>query len=96
MRSPLSLLYAEQAQLPQLLFIGEVLQFSDHLCSLPMDQLQQLCILLEMGPQAWTQYSRWGLTRAEQRGTIPSLSLLATPLPMQTRISLVFWAAGAH
>ena len=29
-------------------------------------------------PQAWTQYSRWGLTRAEQRGTITSL----TPLPL--------------
>ena len=39
------------------------------------------------------QYSRWGLTRAEQRGTITSLSRLAIHLLMQPRILLAFWAA---
>jgi len=31
------------------------------------------------GPQAWMQSTRWGLKRAEQRGTIPSLFLLPPP-----------------
>ncbi|KAK4812332.1 hypothetical protein QYF61_017109 [Mycteria americana] len=48
------------------------------------------------GLQSWTQYSRWGLTRAEQRGRITSLDLLATLLFMQPRIWLAFWAASAH
>jgi len=43
-------------------------------------------------PQSWTPYSRWGLTRAEQRNRIPSLDLLATLLLMQPRI----WLAFAH
>ncbi|KAK4824609.1 LOW QUALITY PROTEIN: hypothetical protein QYF61_016878 [Mycteria americana] len=34
------------------------------------------------------QYSRWGLTRAEQRGRISSLDLLATLLLMQPRVWL--------
>ena len=35
------------------------------------------------GLQSWTQDSRWGLTRVEQRGRITSLALLATLLLMQ-------------
>jgi len=34
---------------------------------------------LYCGPQIWTQYSRWGLTRAEQRGTITSLKQADMP-----------------
>ena len=45
-------------------------------------------------PWVWTQYSRWGLTGEQQREPIPSLSLLATPLSMQQRILLAFWAAS--
>jgi len=37
-----SLLQAEQAQLPQPVFIGEVLQSSDPLCGSPLDPLLQL------------------------------------------------------
>ena len=48
------------------------------------------------GPQSWTQYSRWGLTRAERRGRITSHDLLAMLLLMQPRIQLAFWAASAH
>ena len=44
------------------------------------------------GPQTWMQFCRWGLMRAEQRGTILPLSLLATPLLMQPKIQLAFWA----
>jgi len=40
------------------------------------------------------QDSRWGLTRAEQRGRIPSLDLLATMLLMQPRVLLAFWAGS--
>ena len=47
------------------------------------------------GPQAWTQYCRWGLTRAEQRGTIPSLPA-ASPLWVQPRALVAFRAVSAH
>ena len=36
------------------------------------------------------------LRRAEQRGSIPSLDLLATLLVMQPRRRLAFWAARPH
>jgi len=45
---------------------------------------------LHWGPQAWTQYCKRGPTRAEQRGTITSLSLLVTPPVMWPRIQLAF------
>ena len=50
------------------------------------------CPSLCWGPQN----SRWVLTRAEYRGRIPSLDLLATLLLMQPRIRLAFWAASTH
>jgi len=40
------------------------------------------------------QHSKWDITRAELRGTITSLDLLATPLLTQPRIQLAFWAAS--
>jgi len=46
--------------------------------------------------QSWTQDSRWGLTRAEQRGRITSVDLLATLLLMQPTIRLVFWVVSTH
>jgi len=46
--------------------------------------------LLYWRPQAWTQYSTWGQRRPEQRRTITSLTLLASPLLMQPRMLLVF------
>jgi len=39
----------------------------------------------DWGPQSWIQDSRWGLTRAEQRGRIASIDLLATLLFIQPR-----------
>jgi len=45
----LSLLQAERAHLPQPVFIGEVLQPSDHPCGPPLDLLQQVHILLVLG-----------------------------------------------
>ncbi|KAK4831476.1 hypothetical protein QYF61_017724 [Mycteria americana] len=44
-----SLLQAEQPQLSQPIFIGEVLQPSDHLCGLPLDSLQQVHVLFMLG-----------------------------------------------
>ena len=55
---------AEQAQFPQRVFTGEVLQPPD-LCDPPLDVLQQLYIFLLLGFKTWMWYSRWGLTRAE-------------------------------
>ena len=37
-----------------------------------------------------------GLTRAEQRGKIPSLALLPTLLWMQPSTRVAFWAASTH
>jgi len=42
------------------------------------------------------QDARWGLTRMEEMGRIPSLALLATLLLMQPRTQLAFWAMSAH
>jgi len=91
-----SLLQAKQAQFPQPLFIGEVLQPADYPCDLLWTHSSSSASVLCWGPQAWMQDSRWGLTRAEQKGTIPSLTLLATPLLMEPRILLAFWAANTH
>lgn len=63
-----SLLQAEQGQLPQAFFIGKVLKPSEHLHGPLLDPLQQLHTFLVLGSQTWTQYSRWGLKRVEQRG----------------------------
>ena len=48
------------------------------------------------GLQNWMQYSRWGLTGAEQRSRTTSLNMLATLILMQPRIRLAFWAASAR
>ena len=53
-----SFLQAKQAKLPQPLFIGEVLQPTDHLCGPPLDLLQQLRTLPVLGAPAWIQYFR--------------------------------------
>ena len=47
----------------------------------PLDPLQHNHVLL----QSWTQHSRWGLMRAEQRGRITSLTCWSH-----------FWAASVH
>ncbi|KAK4822675.1 hypothetical protein QYF61_019042 [Mycteria americana] len=44
-----SLLQAKQPQLSQPVFIGVVLQPSDHLCGPPLDSLQQVHVLLMLG-----------------------------------------------
>jgi len=86
-----SLLQAEQPQPSQPFLTAEVLQPSDHLCGLLWTHSNSSMSLLCWGLQRWTQDSRWGLTRVEQRGRIPSLDLLATLLGMQPR--MVFCAS---
>ena len=64
-----SLLQAEQVQLPQPVFIGRdspLIILVAFLWTLSNSSLS-----LYWGPQTWMQYSRWGLTWAEQRGTTP-------------------------
>ena len=44
-----SVLQAEEPQLSQPVFVGEVVQPSDHLCGPPLDLMQQLGVLLVLG-----------------------------------------------
>ena len=69
-------LQADQAQIPQLVFIGKVLQPFSYLCGLPLDLLQQLHIFPVLGAPGLDTVLQMEPTRAEQRGTIPSLPLL--------------------
>ena len=86
----------KQAQLSQSFFIREVLFSFDNLCGPPLDPLNSSAFFLYEGPQARTQQSRRVFTTAEQRKTITSLSLLATPFLMQSRTQLAFWTESAH
>ena len=94
MRSSRSLLFS-RLNIFQPVFREKVLQHYGHLYGLLWTCSKSSSSFLHWGPQAWTQYSRCGPTRAEQRGTITSLTLLATPLLMQPRIKLAFWARSA-
>ena len=89
-----SLLQAEQPQLSQPFLVAEVLQPSDHFCGLLWTRSNRSMSFLCWGLQSWTQDS--GITRAEQRGRITSLDLLATLLLMELRIQLAAWAASTH
>lgn len=75
-------------------FRGEMLQFSEH--PLPWTRSKRFITFLFCGLHSWTQHSRWDLTRAEQRGKIPSLTLLAILLCVQPRIHLAFLSASAR
>ena len=95
MRSPWSLLQAEQPQLSQPFFIREVFQLIISVALLWTCSNRCMSFLCwEL--QRWMQDSTWGLTRAEQRDRITSLYLLAMLLLMQPRIQLTFWTASTH
>jgi len=53
-----------------------------------------VCLVVRV--QNWTQYLRCSLTRAERRGMITSLLLLAALLLIQARMLLAFLAAWSH
>ena len=85
-RSPLSLLQAEQSQLRQPILIGEVFHPLDHFCGLPLDTLQQISV----SPVLRTLYLDEVLkVRPHQKGRIISLDLLAMLLLMKSQIQLV-------
>ena len=90
------LLQPNEIQLPQPVSIGEVLQPFAHLCSPPLDLLTQLHTPPVLGSQAQRQSSRWGLMRAGQRGDSLLPIPAATPLLVQPRIQVAFWASSAH
>jgi len=87
----LSILQAKQAHLPQSLFIGEVLQPSDHLHGPPLDLLQQPLIppvlgapgldtVLQMGH--YNRYSSLGYQIAQgvcEQPALPSAGFLTMP-----------------
>ena len=66
--------HAEQLQVTQPFLIGEILQALRFLCGPPP---RRSLSFWNWGAQNWTQYTQYGLTRAEQRARITSLSLLA-------------------
>lgn len=57
MRSPNILLQAEQPQLLQPIFVGEVFSPLDHPCRPPLDPLQKLHNILLLGLQIFISYS---------------------------------------
>ena len=69
-------------------------QASRHLCSPLLDLLQHLCITLVQGTPGLEAVLQ--MVSHQQRGTIPSLSLLDTPLLMQPMMHLACQAASAH
>jgi len=89
--------YAQRIRVKRLMTIGSPYNFNEktirHKTQMLSDFIanrnrvpKSLTIYSVAGTQTWTQYCRW----AEQRGTIPSLSLLATPLLMEPRMPLAF------
>jgi len=65
MRSPHSLLQTVQAQLPQPVFIGGVLQPSYHAHGLPLDLLEQLHIFLVLGALGLQPVHQMGLHKGK-------------------------------
>ena len=90
-RSPVSLLQAEESQISQPFLVREMLQ-ATHLCGPPLDSSSSSLSFLSWGAQNWMQYSRGSLANTEQRGRITSLYMLATFFLML----LIFLAMRAH
>lgn len=79
----LCLLQTAEAQLRQLVFVGEALQPSDHPCGRALASHQNLAIFPEPGAPNLDALPQTGCHagRAERGwGTVTSLSVLATPL----------------
>ena len=91
-----SLLQAEQPQLSQPGFTGELFQPLDHFCGLLWTCSNRSGSVLCWGVQSWTQDFRWGVSTVQLRGRIPSLALLTTLLGMQPRTLLACWAASTR
>jgi len=95
MRCPWSLLFYKLKKPSSLnLLIRELVPPSDHLMALLWTHSNNSTSLPCWELKAWMQHFRWGFMRAEQRGTITSFALLATPLLMQPKMQLPFWAAS--
>ena len=85
-----SFLQAEEAQPPQLFFIGEMFQPSDHLC-IPLDLLQQLTFLVLQAPRPECSTPD-GATQEQSRG---GLSPPSPCWPLLFRCSLGYsWPSG--
>jgi len=91
-----SLLQAEEAQLPQPVFIGEVHQPSDHLYSSPLNPLQKLHIFLVLGALGLDAVLQKGPYNCSIEGDTHLPLPADAPLLMHPWILLVFHAAGAH
>jgi len=91
-----SLLQAEQVQLPQPVFVGEVLQPSEHLCGPSLDLLLLLHIFPVLRAPGLDAVLQMGPHEGRAEADNPTLSLLPTPLLKQPRVLLAFWAASAR
>lgn len=91
-----SLLQARQSQISQPLLDCQMLQSPNHLCGPSLDSLLHAHVCIELGSPKLDPALELCLTRAEQRGRITSLSLLAMLFLMQTRRLLGFCAARVH
>ena len=69
-----------EPRLPQPVFVGEVLQPSDHLCGPSWTLCSSSLSFSYWVPQTWMRCSRWVFRRAEQRGTVSSPCLLVVVL----------------
>ncbi|KAK4813652.1 hypothetical protein QYF61_014951 [Mycteria americana] len=87
---------AEQPQLSQPVFIGEVLQASDHLGGPPLDSLQQVQVLLMLGAPELDAVLQVGSPKSGVEGENHLPRLLVTLLLMRPRRRLAFWAASTR
>ena len=90
------LLQTKQTQLSQPVFIGLVLQTSEHPCGPLLDPLQQLHILLVLGTPDLDTVLQMGLARCPSQKGQPPPSPCWSLLLMQLRVPLAFQAARAH
>lgn len=91
-----SLLQSEEVLVPQPVLTREVLQPLSIPPQCPSPKLTSVCQCPSFNRVPnWTQYSRFSLTSAKQRGTMTSFKLVAALLFMQPRILMAFcWWPG--
>ena len=96
MRAPSAFFQDKQDRFLQPAFIGEVLQPLDHPCNLSLGPLQELHIFPVLRAPDLDTVVQMEPHKGRIEGAVTSLTLLATPLLMETRIPLALLAANAH
>ena len=89
-------LQTEEAQFLQPVFIGEMLQPSEHLRGPPLDPLQKLHIFPVLRSPELDAVLHMGPHKGRVERDNPLFALLAAPVLMEPRILLTFQAPSAH